>query len=122
MGKKLNRMMERKVVTGWLLAPLILALVTLLFYYSRPEAAEWLPNNPYLFLGLDVEMHDKTPTCYSDAENPGAANLGIGATILGGDWWEINGQWTHHSCAFDRDFWVYDGIGIQARWYPWGKK
>ena len=112
---------DRKIVAGFIGAPLVL-LVLSLALMKCAGAAELFGKSPYLFLGLDSVLHGGM-VCYRDATNKAEANLGAGIPILSGRSWEVDGQWTHHSCAFDDDRQTYDGFGVQLRWYPtlWGK-
>jgi hypothetical protein len=117
--------MGRKVVLGWILAPLALILISLAMCTASraDEGVGWFSQPPYVFIGLDSTLHGGV-VCYSDATNRAEANLGAGIPLYGALAWQIAGQWTHHSCAFDEDRQVYDGFGIQLRWYPtqWRKE
>lgn len=112
---------NRRIVYGFIGASVVLILISLVMC-SVAKAADWFGKPPYVFLGLDSVMHDGI-VCYSDAVNKAEANLGAGIPLLSGKAWEINAQYTHHSCAFDDDRQVYDGFGVQLRWYPtlWGR-
>lgn len=118
--ERLAIVFKKKVAAGWLLAPTVLLVISLLIMAASrcASAVELFPSPPYVFLGIDAELHDKAAICNPGATNPGAANLGAGVVLLGDRSWEINAQWTHHSCAFDDDNRVYDGAGLQLRWYP----
>lgn len=105
---------NKYIVYGFIGAPLVLLLVSLIMRCA--SAAELFDKPPYVFLGLDKTLN--SVVCYRDAVNSAEANLGFGIPILSGEAWEINGQYSHHSCAFDDDRQTYDGFGLQLRWYP----
>lgn len=114
---------DRKIVYGFTGAPLALLLISIIMILLAfgvakcAHAAAVFDAPPYVFLGLDYSAHGGL-VCYTDAVNGAEANLGAGIPLLTGRAWEINAQWTHHSCAFDDDRQTYDGLGLQLRWYP----
>lgn len=116
---------NRYIVYGFIGAPIVLILISLVMC-SVAKANEpdegWFALPPYVYLGLDAVMHGGI-TCYSDATNKAEANLGFGTNLYARRSWEINAQYSHHSCGFDEDRQIYDGVGLQLRWYPtlWGR-
>lgn len=106
---------NKYIIYGFIGAPLVLLLVSLLMRCA--SADELFDAPPYVFLGLDYSAHGGL-VCYTDAVNGAEANLGAGVPLLRDQSWEIDAQWTHHSCAFDDDRQTYDGFGLQLRWSP----
>lgn len=109
---------------GWIVAPLTLILVSLLLWVAAfvVHGAELFAKPPYVFLGLDKPFNG-TWTCVREADPDISANAGFGANLMASHLWELNAQYTHHSCAADIDMDTYDGVGLQLRWFPtlWGR-
>lgn len=121
MIERLKAVFQKKVVFGWVLAPLILLFISFVLFvvslFFSPDARAVEP--PYVYLGLE---YDRGSYCRSDAINPLAANLGFGINLYQYKALDINLQYTHHSCAFDQDINQYNAFGIQFKWYPWLSK
>lgn len=106
---------KKRVWYGVFGAPLVVILLT--FVIGKCSAAEW-GGEPYLFFGLEQDVTGGLGICAPYATNKWSANVGAGQPIVTWSAGTLNLQWTHHSCAFDDDWDIYDGIGINLRWYP----
>lgn len=119
MKERIRRAFERRVWMGWVVAPAILLLIAGgMFLASKAEASEsdgWFSRPPYVYLGLE---HDRGVACFRDAVNPLRANMGFGVNLWAHRGLEVNLQYTHHSCAFDRDQVIQDTGGVMIKWYP----
>ena len=97
---------------------LLVAIVTVLFS-NLAEGAEWFPEKPTVFLGLDYVKEN--PFCEDafgnvDKSDHVVSNLGIRVPIVDFTHFRLQGGWTHHSCAFGYDAPTYDGTGLQLEW------
>lgn len=117
MKDRWNALNQRKVWYGIGGALIVALLMTLVIGKCSAADFKW-GGEPYLFFGLEEDVTGELGVCYPDAANPISANIGAGVPVIQAKAWEFNAQWTHHSCAFDDDNDVYDGLGVQLRWYP----
>lgn len=95
------------------------AIIMLVFYAYESDAAEITYfNYAQIETGLEYQVGDKAfTTCYEGTFDKVGSNLGASVNFMEiNKTFEINGRYTHHSCALERDFNVYDAVGIQLIW------
>ncbi len=120
------RVLEKKVAAGWVIAPSTLLLIgSIMATCSGSSEAStlnlryqdngWFARPAYVYLGLE---YDRGVACEPVALTPVRANLGFGLNLYAYKGLEINLQYTHHSCAFDRDWVIQDTGGVMVKWYP----
>lgn len=90
----------------------------ILFILPFSAGAGWpFDTPPYAFVGADVEVSQNSrKVCYSGSDS---SNMGLGQSFKV---WniEFDARWTHHSCITEgNDANVYDGVGVQAKFYLW---
>ena len=99
----------------------ILFLITSIFNTVKAESFKngtWL-NDTSVFLGIDHTFKISPQCIAGGTDDHGTSNLGINQNI----WrsvnsvFDIDAQYTHHSCVLGKDRNGYDAIGIKFVWY-----
>jgi len=75
-----------------------------------------------IYLGLDYTSQSPSPACFEEgASDRLTSNGGFRANLLQVDQgkFQVNGKYTHHSCALNDDKYLYDGFGLEAVYRLW---
>ena len=114
---------ENGSLTGIILAavvfPIVVAGVLTLAYWGIGKAsADEVRYFTHTQIFAGVENTQKvSPMCYEGGVNDRlTSNLGVRQHLLGYSDVDVYAQFTHHSCATNRDLHGYDAYGIQATW------
>jgi hypothetical protein len=114
---------ENGSLTGITLAavvfPIVVAGVLTLAYWSIGKAsADEVRYFTHTQIFAGVENTQKvSPMCYESGVNDRlTSNLGVRQHLLGYTDVDLYAQFTHHSCATNRDLQGYDAYGVQATW------
>ena len=115
-------------MTPLLYIPAGIMFVLALLFSQKADAAEytyvqWLQVDA----GLEWQVGDVPfTTCRETSDNnldKLGSNLGAALNLINiNDSIEINAKYTHHSCAVESDYKVYDAVGVQIGWrydFPW---
>lgn len=108
---------KKKVWYGVFGAVLVMLLLTVVVGKCSAGELSW-GGEPFLFFGLEQDVTGSLGICAPYSTNKWSANVGAAQPIFSWPSGSLNLQWTHHSCAFDDDWDIYDGVGINMRWYP----
>jgi len=92
---------------------LLIGVIMMGLFSEKAESAEWFSEKPTVFLGLDYVQEN---SICQDKSDHITSNLGIRIPIVKHNQLNLQGGWTHHSCAFGYDAPTYDGVGLQLEW------
>ena len=99
----------------------ILFVITAMFSPAKAESFKngtWF-NDTSVFLGIDHTLKASPQCVQGGIDDRGTSNLGIDQNI----WrsvnsvFDINAQYTHHSCVLGKDRNGYDAVGIKFVWF-----
>jgi hypothetical protein len=106
------------IVLGGVIAPVVLAAIfTLIYSVLNPANAQprYLEKT-VVFAGLEATQK-VSPQCYDGGVNDRlTSNLGVQQYLVGYKAIDLVANYTHHSCAINRDRLGYDALGLQVRW------
>ena len=103
------------IAASVIITAIIAGLVTLA-YSSTAKAEVRFLEETSIFAGLESTLKT-SPMCYSDGvDDKLTSNLGIRQHLVGYKDINLNLQYTHHSCAVNRDSKAYDAFGVQVEW------
>lgn len=92
-----------------------LVLILSLIYPSEAKADRWFAYTSVAG-GLDTELNNKV-FCYSgDTNDRIVSNLSVEQNIYEHQRFAVSANYTHHSCAFNKDKPTYDAVGLQLRY------
>jgi signal transduction histidine kinase len=103
------------IAASVIITTIIAGLVTLV-YSSTSNAQVRILDSTTIFAGLESTFKT-SPMCYSDGvDDKLTSNLGVRQHVVGYKDINLNLQYTHHSCAINRDSKAYDAVGVQIEW------
>lgn len=103
------------ILKGVLLGCLIPVLFALAASIAHAEPVRW-GGPTTIFLGIEATK-DSSPMCYGGGTNDRlTSNIGVRQQIIQRGPIGLNAQYTHHSCAINRDREGYDAVGVQLEW------
>lgn len=116
----------------FLVAAVLAALTSLVVHAltNRAEAAEppetgsgveWFAFGE-VYAGLDYTEQKTSPACFEDGvDDRLTSNGGVRVNVMqvAGGAFQLNGKYTHHSCALNSDRYLYDGFGLEATYRLW---
>lgn len=109
------------ILKGIVIAVAVAVILAFADIVTAKEKGEWWSYGEIYF---GVDNTDRiSPQCYRDGVNNRiTSNLGAKANIFRSSdrKYEFNIKYTHHSCAFNRDRYAYDAIGIEYTYRLWG--
>lgn len=106
--------------TGILLFVGIGVLAVLIAEQARGDTGRWFAYGE-LYLGIDHALK-QSPQCERDGpDDKWTSNGGLRVNVFqsGDRRFEVNGKYTHHSCAFNVDRNLYDAVGVEATYRLW---
>lgn len=117
-------------ISGWpwdiINATLIICLligITGLFFKAIGEArADGWPfeESPVIFMGAQYELGSQASVFCHAQDGNWVGNLGVEQTVFSSRNFEIDLNYTHHSCAFEEDdVRDYDAVGASLRFKFW---
>lgn len=113
----------KKGIIAALAIYIILGVVGMFLYATKAESAEWFPEKPTVFLGIDYvkdnmfcEKRIASGARIADPDEHWVSNAGVRIPIVDFSHFRLQGGWTHHSCALGYDAPTYDGTGLQLEW------
>ena len=107
------------IILAAVVFPIVVAGVLTLAYWGIGKAsADEVRYFTHTQIFAGVENTQKvSPMCYEGGVNDRlTSNLGVRQHLLGYADVDLYAQFTHHSCATNRDLHGYDAYGIQATW------
>lgn len=118
---KLHRTYRDWLPLLWIPTALMTLLLLVATVTRADEASDisWL-NYTSIHAGLEVPVRSGPSTIckwqLDSVDNRLTSNLGLTQHLVG--WYDIDivASYTHHSCAIDGDWNLYDGVGVQAVW------
>jgi hypothetical protein len=106
------------IVLAALVYPIVIAGFLAFVYFSmnKAEANVRVLDHTVLFAGLDSTWKT-SPQCYAgDVNDKLTSNIGLRQHLLGFKDVDVYTQYTHHSCATNRDRYGYDAFGVGVSW------
>lgn len=92
--------------------------ILLSIIYQKALAEEWhYFERTTLFAGIDHDIRNVPVFCYQGGVNDRlTSNVGIKQHLIGRGGIDILAQYTHHSCALNKDKPTYDAVGVTVEW------
>lgn len=112
--KRLEKSGARKGITMAVVAVVLLGLV-FSFVYAEEEYKYF--GSTTVFAGIDYDLKNTPIFCEEgDVNDRLTSNFGIRQHLIGKGHVDVSAQYTHHSCALNRDKPTYDAVGLQLKW------
>ena len=106
-----------KDIIAVILAVILLGSLLTAGYKAFASEPEWdYLRETTIFVGLDYDIHNKVFCEPSGADDRLTSNVGVRQHLISRDNVSANLQYTHHSCALNRDAPTYDAVGIIFEW------
>lgn len=106
----------------------IIAVAFILFLHTQEAQSEGFSNGSWLnstsvFLGIDRTMKQSPQCVTSNVDDHSTSNLGVNQNIWRSEKkiFDINAQYTHHSCVLGKDRNTYDALGLELVWHLYRK-
>lgn len=111
---------QKSIVKGILivliLIPLIAEIAELAVNHAKAdEPTTTYYNNAFVYTGLDFGKK-QLPNCEQGENDNITSNVGFGINLVETQRTTINAKYTHHSCAFQHDYWSYDAVGVEIKY------
>lgn len=101
-----------------LYAVLLLGIVFTFLYSQKSEAKEFSYfEYTAIYAGLDYDVKSTPVFCYQgDVNDRLTSNVGLRQHLVSKNNISVLANYTHHSCALNKDKPTYDAVGLQLEW------
>ena len=101
-----------------IIASILLGIILTVAYNKASASDEFrYLTHTTVFAGLDYDVKSTPVFCYQgDVNDRLTSNVGIKQHLIGRGGIDILAQYTHHSCALNKDKPTYDAVGVMIEW------
>lgn len=110
--------MNKVNLKDWLAVAAIVAIAGIFAVINEARADELdLLAYTEVYAGIDYQLREQNPQCYAEGElqvdDRSTSHLGVVQSIFIYDNVDLAVVYTHHSCAVNNDYLIYDAIGLR---------